>query len=346
MKLVQVGLGAWGASWLSVVDRSPRWDLAGLVDIDSEAARAAGERYGVPSGTRLADALAEDVDAVLVIVPPEFHADVAVEAMAAGKHVLIEKPLAHSYPDGLRIVEAARTSGVTAMVSQNYRFSRAARTVQRLVREDVIGRVRQVFIDYHKNPPFEGFRLVMDEPLIVDAMVHHLDQMRGILGIEPALVRARSWNPAWSRFTGNSSAVVDVRTADGATIAYSGSWSSLGPQTSWDGDWNIQGDKGAIIWRNNSIEIHFASLFDTVFLPGAREESGVLHVDLDVVEAEDRPGTLAAFADSIVDGTAPETDVEDNLKSLSLVQATVESARNHGAAAQPKYTEAKAGVPS
>jgi predicted dehydrogenase len=175
-------------------------------------------------------------DAVLVIVPPEYHAAVAIPALEAGVHTLIEKPLAHSLEDGVRIIEAAEKSGKQAMVSQNYRFKRAARTVQRLISEGVIGDLEQVFIDYKKNPPFEGFRLEMDEPLIVDAMIHHLDQLRGIVGVEPTAVRARSWNTSTSRFKGNASAVVQFDCDNGARVVYTGSWSSHGPQTSWDGD--------------------------------------------------------------------------------------------------------------
>jgi predicted dehydrogenase len=333
MKIIQVGLGAWGASWLNVIHQSKTWELAGVVDVNADAAHAAGEQYGIPAYANIQEALThkEAFDAVLVIVPPEYHAAVAVPALEAGVHTLIEKPLAHNLEDGIRIIEAAEKSGKQAMVSQNYRFKRAARTVQRLVSEGVIGDLEQVFIDYKKNPPFEGFRLEMDEPLIVDAMIHHLDQLRGIVGVEPTAVRARSWNTATSRFKGNASAVVQLDCANGARVVYTGSWSSYGPQTSWDGDWEIQGSRGAITWKNNEVTINFASLFDTVFLSGAVERAGVMHVDLDPLPVEERLGTLAAFRDAIETGQKAETDVTDNIQSLQLVMATADSARQNGA---------------
>jgi predicted dehydrogenase len=332
MKIIQVGLGAWGASWLNVVNQSAGWELAGVVDVNPAAAQSAADQYGVSAYRDIAHALEnkESFDAVLVIVPPEYHAAVAVPALEAGVPTLIEKPLAHNLEDALAIIGAAETTGAIAMVSQNYRFKRAPRTVQRLIREGVIGDVQQVFINYQKNPPFEGFRLTMDEPLIVDAMIHHIDQMRGILGLDATAVRANSWNPSWSRFGGNASAVVQIEGANDVRVVYTGSWASQGEQTSWDGDWEIQGTKGSISWRNNTVEVRFESLFDTVFLAGATERSGVMHVDLDVLEVEERLGTLAAFAEAVETGTRPETDVRDNILSLQLVVATAESAKTDG----------------
>ena len=333
MRIIQAGLGAWGASWLKIIEQSQGWELAGVVDVNPAAAAAAGEQYAIPSYSSIGQALQarDGVDAVLVIVPPEHHAPVAISALEAGLHTLIEKPLAQNLEDGIRIVSAAERFGKQAMVSQNYRFKRAARTVQRLILEGVIGDVEQVFIDYKKNPPFEGFRLEMDEPLIVDAMIHHLDQLRGIVGLEPSTVRARSWNTSSSRFKGNASAAVQYDCANGARVVYTGSWSALGRQSSWDGDWEIQGTKGAISWRNNEVQINFASLFDTVFLAGAVERSGVMHVELDALPVEERLGTLAAFQTAIATGQSSETDVTDNIRSLQLVTATAESARSDGA---------------
>jgi predicted dehydrogenase len=332
MKIIQVGLGAWGASWLTVVQQSASWELAGVVDVDSAAAERVAKLYGVRAYRDIEHALEDkaNFDAVLVIVPPEYHAAVAVPALKAGIPALIEKPLAGNLADALSIIDAADQSGAIAMVSQNYRFKRAPRTVQRLIKEGVIGEVQQIFINYQKNPPFDGFRLTMDEPLIVDAMIHHIDQIRGIAGIEAVSVRANSWNPSWSRFAGNASAVVQIESSSGAKVIYTGSWASQGEQTSWDGDWEIHGAKGSISWKNNTVQIRFQSLFDTVFLAGATEHSGVMHVDLDDLDVEERLGTLAAFSEAVASGIRPETDVRDNILSLQLVVATAESAKKDG----------------
>ncbi|MFP3599608.1 Gfo/Idh/MocA family oxidoreductase, partial [Chryseobacterium sp. SIMBA_029] len=57
MKIIQVGLGAWGASWLNVIHHSESWELAGVVDVNPDAARAAGEQYGIPAYANIQEAL-------------------------------------------------------------------------------------------------------------------------------------------------------------------------------------------------------------------------------------------------------------------------------------------------
>lgn len=332
--LIQVGAGVWGTSWAAKIASTPGVRLEAVVDVQADAAREIATASGLSADrafTSLGDALdATDASAVVIIAPPTTHAPLALEAIARGKHVLIEKPLAESVEDAQSVVAAAGEAGVQAMVSQNYRFKRAARTVQRLIRDGIIGRVEQVTIQYRKNPPFFGFRAEMDEPLLIDMSIHHLDALRGIVGVEPATVRARSWNPSWSIFTSNSAALVEIVGTHGEQVLYTGSWSSHGTPTTWDGAWQIEGERGAIAWDQNRVRVHFRSAFDTVFMPGAVERDGVMEVDLDVVEHEERAGTLREFRRAILEGTAAETSVNDNLASISLVLAAVESAKQDG----------------
>lgn len=332
--LIQVGAGVWGTSWASKIVSTPGVRLEAVVDVQEDAARAIVTRSGLTPDrayTSLGAALdGTDATAVAIVSPPPTHTALALEAIGRGKHVLIEKPLAESVQDARAVVSAAKSAGVTAMVSQNYRFKRGPRTVQRLVRSGVIGRVEQVTIAYRKNPPFFGFRAEMDEPLLVDMSIHHLDALRGIVGVEPATVRARSWNPSWSIFTSNSAALVEMVGTRGEQVLYTGSWSSHGTPTTWDGAWQIEGELGGISWDQNRVRVHFPSAFDTVFMPGALERDGVMEVELDAVEHEEREGTLREFRRAILDGTPAETSVDDNLASISLVLAAVESAKQGG----------------
>lgn len=335
VSLIQVGAGVWGATWAQKIMATPGVTLAAIVDVQEGAAREIATASGLPETcafSSLSAALAgTDATGVVIISPPHTHAQLAHEAIAAGKHVLIEKPLAESVEDAQSIVDAAREAGITAMVSQNYRFKRGPRTVQRLIRAGVIGRVEQVTIQYRKNPPFFGFRAEMDEPLLIDMSIHHLDALRGIVGVEPASVRARSWNPSWSIFSSNSAALVEIVGTKGEQVLYTGSWSSHGIPTSWDGAWHIEGERGGIHWDQNRVVVNFASAFDTVFMSGALERDGVMEVDLDAVEHEERAGTLREFRRAILEGSPAETSVEDNLASISLVLAAVQSAKRGGA---------------
>ncbi len=323
IKLIQIGVGGWGWSWLQVVRESASVELVAIVDVDPEIRRRAQDQREIPEnrsfGT-LGEAIANvQADAALVVVPPEYHAAVAIEAFKHGLHCLVEKPLAGTVEDANSIVLAAETAQRKLMVSQNYRFKRAPQTVRSLVRRGMIGRIGSVMINFQKDPKFGGFRAKMEEPLITDMAIHHFDQVRGLLDLDPLTVRAFSWNPSWSTFEGNASAAVLFEMTNGAIVSYNGSWASQGWQTTWDGDWHILGDEGEIRWADNTIQVRPIEITRTVFMKGATERSGVLHVDLMALPAEERWASLNEFTEAIDRDREPETSGRDNLKSMAMV---------------------------
>jgi predicted dehydrogenase len=326
LRMIQVGLGGWGWSWTDIVRASQKWELAAVVDIDEKRLAQAGAHHGLGDSQlhRSLDSAAKTAkaDACLVVVPPEVHEAVTVEAARLGLHCLVEKPIADTIRAAQAMVDAAAEAGVRLMINQNYRFRRAPRTVKRLLREGVVGTIGSVTIQFQKAADFGGsFRERMAHPLILDMAIHHFDQLRGSLGFEPIEVTAKSWNPSWSWFDGDPCANAVFRAKDGAVAVYTGSWVSRGWQTTWDGDWRIQGTDGELHWADNAVSLSPQSVFTSVFLPGAREREGKLVFDLDPMEAEDRLATLAGFHDAIASGEEAETSGADNLMTLATVLA-------------------------
>jgi predicted dehydrogenase len=321
LKIIQVGIGAWGYSWIPVVSDSPAWELVGVVDLNQAALDKAKAQYGIQNTfTSLADAIQKvQADAILVTTPPEYHEPVVVEALERGLHCIVEKPLADTVEAAKSMVAAAERTGKKLMVSQNYRFKRAPRTVQEVLKRGVIGEVGNVYINFHKAPVFEGYRGQMEEPLITDMAIHHFDQIRNILGLEPVKITATSWNPKWSWFKGNAVAQVMFEMENGARIIYTGNWVSTGTTTTWDGDWNIQGDGGEVYWSNNKVVVRTNDLYKTVFMKGAIEVNGELHYDLLDLPFEERLGSLHEFASAIREDRQPETSGADNMNSIAMV---------------------------
>lgn len=332
LRIIQVGLGGWGWSWTQVVLDSPHWELAAVVDINESLLEEACTHYQLDSAITfksLSEAAQQvEADAVLILVPPNFHANIALEAFEHSLHCIIEKPLAGTVEDCKKIVEAAEKSGCKLMVSQNYRFKKAPQTVKKVIEQNVIGELGSIYINFQKAPQFTGFRTEMEEPLIIDMAVHHFDQIRGILGLQPVSVKAHSWNPKWSWFKGNAVASVLFEMENGAVVSYTGSWVSRGWETTWDGDWRIQGEGGEIVWANNDIVVKPNDIFKSVFMKGAKEsKNGELIVDLVDLEAEERWASLLEFAQSIRENREPETSGKDNLYSLAMVLGAVESVK-------------------
>lgn len=333
LKIIQVGTGGWGWSWISVIKNSDDWELAGIVDLDKELLNKACSFFNIDKNIAFTDVKEAinsiEADAGLVVVPPQHHCKVAVDLLEGGLNCIIEKPLASTIKESKIIIDTAEKHNKKLMVSQNYRFKKAPQTVKKVIEDNTIGEVGTVYINFQKAPPFDGFRTKMDEPLIQDMAVHHFDQIRGILSLEPVKVIAHSWNPRWSWFDGNAAASVIFETSNGSNVSYVGSWVSRGWETTWDGDWHIQGDEGEIRWHNNKVIVNPTDVFKSVFMPGAFECDGKLNYNLLDIKYEERQGTLHEFAESIRNDKEPQTSGKDNIKSFAMVLAAKISAETN-----------------
>ena len=341
MRTILVGAGFWGSGWAKVLAESPDVSIAAIVDPDEVALRrvagsaAIDEKLQFSEFKQALDSV--QAEAAIVVAPPDQHRDIAVAALRAGMHCVIEKPFAPTLAEAKEVVDVAEEMKRTVMISQPFRFRQGARTVQRLIREGAIGKIGVVHGRLFKWIPDFGadnFRTTMAEPIIVDQMVHHCDFIRGIFGLEPVRVRGYSYRPSWSWFQGHPNALVDFETEDGAFISYSGSWvSRAGPEvnTTIDGSWDIQGEAGAIQWNYNYVRLVPIDFADVVYRKGTLERYGqVLEVPLVSLPQEERAGVLAEFVKAISEDRKPETDARDNLKTLALVLKAVESAEQDG----------------
>ncbi len=329
IRLIQVGMGGWGLMWGATVRRSEDAELVACVDMDQAARARAQAKLELPPErcfSSLADALAAvECDAVLVTTFLPAHVPVALAALAAGKHVLLEKPFAPTLADARRVVDAAAAQGKTLMISQNYRFYPAARTVAALVREGTLGAVGAVNVDFRRyanSAPPEGHRhYALRQPLLLDMAIHHFDLMRMVLGQEPQQVNCHAWNPPWSKFSEPAAAAATIEFDGGALVSYRGSWVSPGPQTDWDGEWRIECERGEIYWTGRADQGSGSDRV-TVRLLGKPAR----RVTLPELSAIDQAGSLQAFAQAIHTGQEPETSGRANIGSLALTFAMIESA--------------------
>ena len=108
-----IGAGIWGTNHALALTTHPRCTVAMICDRDEARARTAGERFGCAWTTSLDDVAASDVEAVTIATPDHLHREPAVAMLRAGKHVLVEKPLATTVADGRAMVAAAEEAGVT-----------------------------------------------------------------------------------------------------------------------------------------------------------------------------------------------------------------------------------------
>jgi len=331
IRIIQVGTGGWGLSWIGKLQASAYAEVAALVDTDGNSLNKAADEYSFDKKkcfSSLQDAVKNtEADAALVVVPPEAHRDAAVEALESGLHCLVEKPISDNIDDAKAIVAAGKKSGKKLMVSQNYRFKRAPRTARDVVRRGLAGDIGTVYINFMKSAFFTGFRAEMEEPLIKDMSIHHFDQIRSVLGLNPVSITATSWNTGWSWFKGNPCASVLFEMDNGSMVSYMGSWVSNGWETTWDGDWRIQGSAGEVHWGNNEVILKPTDLFASVFQDRAVEKGGKIVFDLIDMENEERMAVIEEFASAIAEDREPETSGEDNLYSIAMVLGAAKAAQ-------------------
>ncbi|MFG2932962.1 Gfo/Idh/MocA family protein [Streptomyces achromogenes] len=124
MRIGLLGTGPWArATYAPALDGHPGLRFAGVWGRRPEAATELAERYGVAAYADV-DALLADVDAVAVALPPSVQAELAVRAAEAGRHLLLDKPLALSAAGGRAVVEAAERAGVASVVFFTTRFQK------------------------------------------------------------------------------------------------------------------------------------------------------------------------------------------------------------------------------
>lgn len=166
LRLIHVGLGGWGGDWsVNVVPKVPTVERVAIVDADPATLARARQRLGLEESqcfTSLDEAIERvEADAVLVTATLAAHAPLSIQALRAGKHVLVEKPFAPTLSDAREVVSAAEEQNLTVMVSQNYRFYPAARTAATLVAERALGGLGTVHVDFRKwanNAPADNHR--------------------------------------------------------------------------------------------------------------------------------------------------------------------------------------------
>ena len=324
LAVVQVGGGLWGQSWAELVARGRGLHLAALVDRARAVRDWASARLGCPTFSDLDSALRRvHCDAVLIVAPPRVHRSLAEEALAAGCHVAIEKPLALDLDDARGIAAAAERAGLVAMVTQNYRFRRQPRALRQLLQERRLGRLIGGHVscrrDLRLDPAALDWRGSMPHPYLLDMAIHHVDLLRMITGREVIEVNARSWPATSGPFRHDVAAVGLIGIEGGIEIGYEGSWMAATSWTSWNGDWELVGTDGIAEWIGG-----VGDALRGRVLVERRNAPRTLH-PLPRLPALDRLGVLHELRRAVAAGSQPECSIADNIKSLAAVLALARS---------------------
>jgi len=208
------------------------------------------------------------------------------------------------------------------MVSQSRRYDHRIEACREAVRSR-LGRLGMIDADFHLGAHFGGFRDEMDHVLLLDMAIHTFDAARFLTGSDPVSVYAEEFNPSWSWYRGAACAHCLFEMSNGLRFTYRGSWCSEGLHTSWESAWRVVGEEGTVCWDG-----HQTVRSEVVVGPEG------FHRPVETTEqtVADAPpagiaGSLADFLDALDTGRSPMGECHDNIKSLAMVFAAIESSR-------------------
>jgi len=319
--------------WIETARARYDCEIVALVDLNIDAANQRKEQYNLEANTysNISEALErENANLVFDITVPEAHYDTVTRALEAGCHVFGEKPMSDTLEMAEKMVECAERTKREYFVMQNRRYIPQLVALKNFLESKELGTVGQISTNFQLNPHFGGFRDEMESPLIADMAIHPFDVARFLTGKNAVSVYCHEFNPSWSWYKGDASAVCVFEMEGGVVFDYRGSWCANGLNTSWEGQWRVACEKGAVYWDGldglyyDAIPPEMAK--DDWFPSGTEKPSLIPLSPFPMAQT----GHVACIEDmfaALQSGTRAQTDCRDNINSIRMVYKAMESSR-------------------
>ena len=327
-----VGCGVIGKTHAAAVSSLADAELVGVADVVPESARALADTYGVAAYPNLAEMLsAEDVDVVTICTASGLHGAQAEEAMRAGKHVIVEKPLEITLPAIDHLLQVQRDAGVKLAVISQHRYDPAARQVHELIASGAFGTLvlANAHIlwwrsqEYYDSGDWRGSWALDGGGVLMNQSIHSIDLLQWFMG--PVRSVSAYTGTLAHRMETEDTAVAALRFAGGAlgsisatTSAYPGVSTRLEILGS-EGSAVIEDDRLSYLHlkREGGEEVGPYGLDSrTRPQPGSQEPEGDAHI----LQIEDIVREIRRDGTPMVDGAAARHDV-------AIILAIYESAR-------------------
>jgi UDP-N-acetyl-2-amino-2-deoxyglucuronate dehydrogenase len=350
IRLALVGAGVIGTIHGAVISElADRIDLVAVIDLHPERAEKLAAEHGATAFTSLTDALqAVDIDVVSVCTPTGRHGAVAIEALEAGKHVIIEKPAETTVAKTDQIIEAQRKAGKLVAVISQHRFDQSTEIALAAIEKGELGQLTTgiASIDwwrgqsYYDSGDWRGTWELDGGGALMNQGVHTVDLLVATMG-RPVEVFAYTDTLAHQRIEVEDAAVAVVRFENGAlgilhatTAAYPGLSARL----------QVHGDRGSVVIDNDLLTF----IHTTPQGSGAEERSyGSASDSINQVDNYDLTEQTGPTTGGTAGGLSPlahrrqyenflaalagkepvRVDLETNRRSIGVITGVYESAR-------------------
>ena len=325
-----VGAGAIASTAHLPAYRQAGFDVRAVYDVDIAAARLSAARFGIGKVCGSLDELLglPEVAVVDVAVPAVHNPGIALRAFKAGKHVLLQKPMAPSADEAQAVVDAARQSGRLVAVNHQMRWAPSVRSAIRLIRQGALGQPLDYCIRFNGRSDWTAWPWLKSVayPELWYHSIHYLDTARAWFGTPTSVYARLRAHPA-SFLDGPTRAVIVAAHASGVTGSVLVGHDSPKPPSRWISDFSIEGTDMLVEGRVGDLIGDLGETPDTI---GVFDRSSAEPVELELEGSwfpDAFSGPMRSLLRAIAEGTEPETSGADAVETLRFVEAVEASHR-------------------
>ena len=313
------------AHWRGIQENVPQLKVTATIDVDPARAEAMAEQTGGQSFTSFETALEQgDFDAVDIMLPHHLHEQFTVQAFAAGKHVVLEKPMATTLDACDRILAAAKKAGTVFMIAEQSQYWSSAIRVKQLLQEGAIGELvtAEAFFggkvgSSWGEAAWRYNKAITGGGICIDGGLHWMRPLRMWLGEIEEVVAVLGY--PLKEMEGESLSHAIFRFKSGKYAAYKAL--RAGMVTAPSEDFRLSGTKGILVVEKGRE--------GRVMLYDKDHQDG-----LEVLSAEEKKANafgleLADFARAVLEGTPLTAGPEESLGELRTALAMYRSAESH-----------------
>lgn len=320
MRVGIVGVGAMGSTHAAAWSTTAA-EIVGFVATSEEHAAPLARQYSARAYPSLA-AMLPDVDVVDVCTPTHLHHDMVLQAAAAGRHVICEKPLARTVAEGQAMIRRCRAAGVTLHVAHVVRFFPEYAGAKRAVDADRVGEVAVVRLKrnvFRPRKTRDNWFLDFERSggMILDLMIHDFDYARWIAGEVATVYCKHIGDPSISPGD-HGLAILTHRS--GALSHVEGSWAY--PPPTFRTEFEIAGSQGLILHSSEAT----APITQRMHA-GDSDASGDVPLPSSPLHESPYATEIRAFHDAIASGAPVPVTAIDGLVALQIALAAIESTR-------------------
>jgi len=335
--MIQVGTGGFGGAWcqsfLPPNVKEGLIEVVAAVDINPESLKNAQAHLGLRPEqcyTDISRTFDENkADFCAIIVPPAHHESVVDVALAHDMHILSEKPIADTMAASARIAAKVRSAGKKMGVTMSHRFDQDKTTLRNEIRSGRHGAldylVCRFTCDCRRFGSWGRFRHEIKDALLIEGAVHHLDILADMCGGLCDTIYAQTWNPRWGEFRGDSQALATMAMGNGTRAFYEGAKANAVGFNGWCREYIRAECEGATLITSKRRVERFP--YDSSKKWNEQTEGQGQEVPLIQQPKWANTWLIEKFVKWLDGGEPMETNVEDNLQSVALVFAGIESSR-------------------